>query len=285
MNVLRWQALRAGDNARAILAVDFGEGRREAGFPELIASLPGAEACLVSQFDAGGLAALHAESGVTPQRLRRAVDGWSDSVADLDTHPVAVLSYCAGASLACLIADRLAARGARPAVVMLDPLVVVPDSLLGRFAEAVYGLTGLLSDDLVEATVAGAAAEVRADPDPSGARLSACAERLSERYAAVVYRACEEADLGDDLAQELHEHFTNVLRYQALAGSVPAHEIWSPGAARDTTVFVSREHHLVPPLPAATAMFDAGRAEFLARPELAVAVAGVVARSAAPATP
>jgi hypothetical protein len=284
MNVLRWQTLRdARDSARAVLAVDFGEGRREAGFPELIANLPGAQACLVSQFDAGDLAKLHADSGVTPQRLWRAVDGWSDSVADL--HPVAVLSYCAGASLACLIADHLAARGARPAVVMLDPLVVVPDSLLGRFAEAVYGLAELLSGDLVETTVAEAAAEVRADPDPSAARLSACAERLSQRYAAVVYRACEEADLGDDLARELHEHFTNVLRYQALAGAVPAHEIWSPDTGRDTTVFVSKEHHLVSPLPAATATFDVGRAEFLALPELAVAVAEVVARSAAPATP
>lgn len=280
MTSVRWHQLRHGDPAHTILAVDYGEGRREAGFPELASSLPAPGAVLATQFSPAGMAELARSGTADPEIVRAAIRGWADELlAGSGAVPRAVMSYCAGAAPACVLADQLAALGVSVPVIMLDPLVAVPEFLLGRFVEAARGLAAILGDAAVETAVREAALETRKTTETSGRTVAECAESLSARYRTIVFQACDEAELGDEAAEELSAHLAGVLHYQAVTALAVTDDLWRPSTDRQMSVLLSQEHPDTAPFPAATTRFDIDRDSFLTDPALAAAVSAIIAKA------
>lgn len=271
--VASWRRLRHGDGPVALM-VDYGEGRREAGFPELAENLDGTATLLATSFDPAGVQALAVAATTDPSALGAEITRWTDALPS-GTPPTVVLGYCAGVSLACLIADRLSGGTPVP-VVMLDPVVVTSEFLLRRYGEAAFGFVGLLPEDQIWADVHAAAAQIRSDPAATPTALVGCAGALSRRYRELVGTACEAAGLEDESADDLHAHLAAVLHYQALTGTSVSPDVFG-ARQRPGRVLCSRNHVIIEPLRGPDMVFDVGRVEFMADRRLAAAVAAIIA--------
>ncbi|NBE84047.1 hypothetical protein [Micromonospora rubida] len=211
MNNPMWHTLRVGTGSEIVLVVDFSAdaGREAAGFSDLVPLLP---------------------DRYTVQATRRTTwtddaDGTVDptarlqewlSTADLfGPEVVAVLGYCAGCRLSVAFADRIAGP-IPPAVVLFDPLPVVPQSLWQEYAKAVTQLAPGLGEAVVDQATERARAEAEA---ATGA--GELARWLSGSYADLAPRGCEELGIDVEFAEQLISRLTGYLRYLAIAAAAP----------------------------------------------------------------
>ncbi|MEV7327462.1 hypothetical protein [Micromonospora sp. NPDC093244] len=261
-----WRVLAPGPSDRVLLAVDFGPGRREAGFGDLVANLAPEPVVWETVFAAqtGDLVA-----GTDPDRC---LNRWLDDVADAGLEVSGVLGYCAGGTLARQAAGLLRTRGLpEPPVVLLDPNDVDGALIQDLFATSVEGYAGLLSDDEIRDALAAAEGFTGTlGPDIGRQSPTALAEAmrgLQAVYDEVVHTVCRMLDADDEVGREFSERFSAFLGYLVTAGRA--------GAARGgaETVIVSERHDLPAGFGVADHRLRVPRATLLADPTVARLVA------------
>lgn len=224
-----WDTLRVGTGSEIVLVVDFSAdtGRETAGFGDLVPLLPDrytVQAPLRSAWTDG-------EDGTVGPTAR--LEQWLSTAAQFGPEVVAVLGYCAGCRLSAAFADRIASPTA-PVMVFFDPLPVLPQSLWQEYAKAVTQLAPGLGDSVVGQAIEHA--RVQADATTS---IDELARWLSDSYADLAPRGCEELGIGAEFAEQLVSRLARYLRYLAIAAAAPL----SPGSS---PALVLRSHDPVP---------------------------------------
>ncbi|MGI5212797.1 hypothetical protein [Plantactinospora sp. CA-290183] len=241
--------------------MDFGPGRREASFADLAGALGPGPTILEPIFD-----------GARDDLLRRPVAehiaGWAADLRDRGRPVVGLLGYCAGAALACGLADELAYSAAveAPVVVLLDPLVIDSAGLYANFETAVESFADVVDPDEMAGVRAEALAAARApgaldDPATTVATIAAGYER-------VVTASSDLLGLDDELAEQFTDYFELYLSYLALAAQAGV-----KGSRPPRTVVLTSAEHTAPDGWAADEVFGVSREDLLADPAVAVAVA------------
>ncbi|MGX7674009.1 hypothetical protein [Plantactinospora sp. DSM 117369] len=231
-----WRLLRPGAGP-GLLAVDFtpAQARAGAGFTDLARLLP--EPYPVWGTEEAGWRHVVAASVDSPAG---GLDVWLDRDLPVTGGTAGILGYCAGGTLACALARRLADRyGVAPPVVLFDPVEVTAETLYDQFGTALDGLAAALPAAEVRAAREAARAEVRTRPE-----LSRLAGRLSERYAALAQPACAGQGVPPSIADQLCARIDTYLRYLLLSAAAPPD---SPGPA----LIVLSAGHEPPPIPGA----------------------------------
>jgi hypothetical protein len=203
MSTRAWRLLRAGDDAPAVLCVDYSQtqARAEATFHDLATALP-------ARYPVWGT-----DEGA-----------WRDE--DLPAEPVAeiagILGFCAGASLACALADRVARRtGPPPPLVLFDPWAVTAAALLHEFGRAVEGVAAGVAPERLDAAKAEVRELLSDYADRSGPRLAPLADALADHYAALARPACAAQRVPERIVDQLCARTRGFLDYLVRSASVP----------------------------------------------------------------
>lgn len=264
-----WRVLTPGPSDRVLLAVDFGPGRREAGFSELVANLAPGPVVWEPVF------APQTADPVTGTDPRRCLEGWIDDVTKAGLQVAGVLGYCAGGALARQAAGLLRTSGRpEPPVVLLDPIRVDGALIQDLFATSVEGYAGLLSEGQIRGALAAADGNTRALGPDIGAQppatLAEAMRRLQALYDDVVRTVCDMLDAGEEVAGGFSERFAAFLSYLVTAGRASA------ARGGSETVIVSENHHLPDGFGVEDYRLPATRAALLADPSVARIVAEVL---------
>ena len=195
-----WRRLVDGSDCGVVLCVDFGGSRPEASFDDFAPlSRCGSAIWNVSMPDAGAVDASNPD---------RYLDWWLADPVCGDAPVRAVLSWCAGASLAGALVDRIERIGGRrPPLVCVEPATAGSELMRFEFDEAMKRLSEYLPLDDVDATASAAD-----EGSPSVARL---AVTLAGHYAAAVKACFAELGIDDDLGDEMQAQFASYLDYLA----------------------------------------------------------------------
>jgi hypothetical protein len=243
---LRWRVLRDGTPETAI-AFDYDNGRKQAGFADLAELLPGDHTLLELEF---GEADGAGDRPLDPEVLCRNV------LADLRAHGRslgAALGYCAGAGLACLLAQMAAESGSGCRVVLLDPLLLDSSALARAYASSVEAIRTSLDDSDYRAALDGGERVL-----PGGSltaeqwhRMPAIIDALSANYAWAVRRSGAmsgvPAELREQMAEveaELVSCFTTYAAYLATTMAVDLGASWSADRRRPPVVLASQAHEI-----------------------------------------
>ena len=229
-----WRAI-AGDGAALILAVHFDAGTGGPGFADLAAHLDG---CRPGPVGFRLFETLPPRSGGAFQRESEPVayvGRWLAEIGSLGPPPVrAVLGYCAGSSLAGVLAARIAQAGlGEPALVLLAPERVDAAVLAAEFISATDSLAARLTPgELAEvrratdeardqAVKAGGRTDEahgprdQADEARGGAEtsLAPVAAALDGAYRAAVRAACGRLSVAPAVERQLCDRFARYLGY------------------------------------------------------------------------
>ena len=233
-----WRVLAPGSSDRVLLAVDFGPGRREAGFSDLVANLAPEPVVWEPVFTP------QTADPITGTDPRRCLSRWLDDVTNAGLEVCGVLGYCAGVALARQAADLLRTSGLpEPPVVLFDPSHVDGALVHRLFATSVEGYAELLSEDQIRAALAAADGCTGAlGPDigtQPPAVLAEAMRRLQDLYDGVVHTVCDMLDAGEEVGHGFSERFAAFLSYLVTAGRA--------GAVRGgTATVIASEHHELP---------------------------------------
>lgn len=253
MDIPGWNTLRVGTGDQVVLVVDFSAeaSRLTAGFADLVPLLPERYTVRAPQ------RTTWTDHPDDPPTAR--LDAWLAGAGQVGAEVVAVLGYCAGCRLAAAFADRVAGP-TPPAVVLLDPLPVLPQTLLHEYEEAVGRLAPGLDPDVVARAVTTARDHANTDAD-----LDELAGWLGRAYATLAVEGCRELGIDDEFAEQVVARLTGYLRYLTIAAVAP------PSGNAPALVLRSNE-----PLPAVLARehptarrLDVPRAELLGNRETA----------------
>lgn len=264
-----WRVLAPGPSDRVVLAVDFGPGRREAGFSDLVANLAPEPVVWEPVF------APQTADPVTGTDPHRCLSQWLDDVTNAGLEVCGLLGYCAGGALARQAAALLRTSGLpEPPVVLLDPSHVDGALIQELFATSVEGYAGLLSDDQIQAALAAADGYTRPlGPDIGTQPPAALAEAmrgLQAVYDDVVHTVCDMLDAGDEVGHGFSERFAAFLSYLVTAGRASA------AHGGTATVIVSEHHHLPDGFGVEDHRLPVSRAALLADPAVARLVAAAL---------
>ncbi|MFF7635951.1 hypothetical protein ACFZB9_22810 [Kitasatospora sp. NPDC008050] len=271
-----WRILRAGaltDEAGApgsVLAVDFGQSRSDAGFPELMAHLDTPWTVLETVSLATGLADRDA---LVPDVY---LTGWTRELAGRAEPVRAVFGYCMGSSLALALARWLAARQEHaPVVILFDPEHPAAETLCAQFDLVVEGL----AEELGAAELAGARARARRVTDDSTDPVRTAAA-LAELYHELAVLAFTRAELEEEMAAEAADRFGNFLAY-LVAAHLAAEAPWTPEhvAVLSATPGGAARHAVT------RHSFDVPRQDLLRRPEVGRILSELLGGNAAQAAP
>lgn len=265
-----WRVLDPGPSDRVLLAVDFGSGRREAGFSALVANL--ASNAVVWQ---PGFVPQTGDpiEGTDPDGCVR---GWLEDVRDAGLEVCGVLGYCAGAALALRAAELVRGSGqGDPAVILFDPGRVDGEVIQELFVTSAEGYAELLPPKRIEAAVSAAASitgSLRKDIGRRPAGTIADAMRdLQQVYDGVVRDACVALGADEEVGKGFSGRFAAYLSYLITAGRAGAF----PTDSGKPVVVVSRNH--VPDgFGVESHRFPVPRTELLADPAVARVVAEVL---------
>jgi len=288
-----WRALKRGDDRRTILAVDFRQARSGSGFEEFAANYP--DATEVWQIDED----LWLEPpSLAPAGVPALVDTLFSAVGGLaeSRRVIAVMAYCAGASLACALADRIAESGLpAPYVVLFDPFDVDAQVLRYSLRTALESFASDLdAEDLkrIEASVDQPLPDEGPGGVPSGGStgdsvlvsgdgragdLARLAGRIARAYHDLMSLAAASFDLPSELVQELGDTFVAYLRYLVVCGSSPT------GYRQGPTLVVLSEGQEPLPLPDSRQLrFGVTAVELLGDPAVMDGVRGSLAAGGSP---
>jgi hypothetical protein len=216
-----WKTLAApGGVPATVLAIDFdATGRQEARFSDLVANMTTAD--------------YEIRESVPPAAATTAADYveyWGRPLEGERTQVHALLGYCAGAVYAAALADRISAwQDREPKLLLFDPEVSVPQTLVWQF----YKVVGIMSTLLSEREV-GAARErarlafERAEP------LGVLRDVLVGLVREIGEPAFTRAGLDAARRAELLGVFDDFMRFLALAGELSPLARW-----RSAVVFSS----------------------------------------------
>ncbi len=267
-----WRILAPGTDDRVLVAVDFGPGRREAGFAELVANLgPGPavwQPVFLPQSD-------DPVNGTDPDACVRE---WLDDLRDAGLEVSGVLGYCAGSALAVRLADLIRETCPRePAIVLLDPGRVDGAVVQEHFVSSARAYAEVLPPERIQAAVTAAARvtdSLGTDvAERSAGELADAMRELQRLYDDVVRSVCEALDAGDDVGASFSTRFAAFLSYLTTTGRAGVH----PAKCGNVTVVVSEEHRLHDGFGVADHRVPVSRAALLADPSVARTVTEAVA--------
>jgi len=257
-----WHRLQSGTaDGGTVLTVDFGGGRPEAGFPDLLERLP-ADLTVLAAVPPGRIVRDLAE-------VSQQLAGWRDAVPRADGRVVAVLGYCAGASIATCLARELASRLGPQKLVLLDPLRATPRLL----QEAYRASAGTFSEMLDQPLGTRTAAPAVPHPDDghragAGDAMVRLAGQLGADYAEAAERVGTELSLDAALVDDLVMRFHRYLSYLAVAGVAAETQLDAAeptGPSPPTLTITSADHPNGAAPPAGRHVgFDVPRAGLLA---------------------
>lgn len=263
-----WRLLRPGSGQGVVLSVDFtlARVRAQANFGDLARLLPEGPAVWGT-----GETCWPAASGNPTDQLEH----WLRRSRDFGGEVRAVLGFCAGASLARALADRLTGGGdPAPAVILLDPVAANAQTMIDQCDVAVRRI----------AAPPGGPSSGAVLPDPpelpDAVDLDVLATLLTERYAAVAAPICAAQGVPPAITEQLCQRVETNLRYLALCATA------DPPATAPALLVFSRDH--VPPAGmrgGREVRLDVGQNELLADADVALAVAGALAGDLAAGRP
>lgn len=264
-----WRVLAPGPSDRVLLAVDFGPGRREAGFGDLVANLAPELVVWEPVFEQ------QTADPVTGTDPHRCVSRWLDDAANAGLEVCGVLGYCTGSALARQAAGLLRTSGRpEPPVLLFDPVIVDGALIQDLFVMSVEGYEGVLPDEEIQASIAAAGEFTRAlGPDigrqPPGA-LADAMRGLQSVYDGVVHTVCDMLEAGDEVGRGFSDRFAAFLSYQVTAGRADATQGGTP------TVIVSERHRQPGGYGVEDHRLPVSRTALLADPEVARIVAAAL---------
>jgi hypothetical protein len=244
-----------------VLIVDFSAdaGRQTGSFSDLVPLLPSRYTVWAPHHDTWG------DPTETDPAARRAE--WLAGADRFGPDVVAVVGYCAGYGLAAAYADHLA--GPKPPVlILLDPLPVLPQTLLYEYVEAVYQLASVLQPEVVGRAVEWAEERARQEND-----LLTLARHLTASYAGLAADGCRELGIETEFSEQLVGRLSGYLSYLVIASTAP------PPRNSPALVLRSREPlsaALAEPYPDAQQL-NISRADLLRSQEVADMVTRVLA--------
>jgi hypothetical protein len=252
--------LREGTDSRAIVAMDFGPGRRAASFADLARELGPGPALLQPVFDS-------TNGDLLKHTAAEHITAWVDDLLRRDLRLVGVLGYCAGSSLAWTLAGTFAERkGTRPPVVLLDPQLIDGAALYANFESAVESFADVTEP--TEMAKVRALAHAAISEDPALGDPATLVSTVAAAYERVVSGAAEQLGGDDELTEQFTAHFCSYLSYLALTAQVCAAQ---PSAPQDAVVLASAGFQL-PPGWHSSSVFPVAPEDLLADPGVAGAV-------------
>ena len=267
-----WRILGDRSAGRALLAVDFGPGRPEAGFADLAGNMSLDAVVMAPVFEpaSGDLA-----GDTDPaRRVRR----WLADVRERGLTVHGVLGYCAGGALACLAADLAREAGCGdPGVVLLDPSWVTGRAVHSLFVSSVETYAELLPQERCQAALDVAERVCATLGDDltavSSSTVFEAMRRLREEYDSLVQLTCDLLEADEEVGREFSDRFSSFLTYLVTAGRVDRSIVSHRRDDAALTVFVSTDHRLDDGFGSPTERFAVSRNDLLADPTLAKAVA------------
>jgi hypothetical protein len=267
-----WRILTTGDDDQGIvLAVDFDvTGRVEARFSDLAKNLDTGYAIW--------------ETVPPPVRTDQTwtgsdyVNHWARQAGQPGLQVRALLGFCAGSVYAAALAGRISqAQGARPLLLLFDPELSVPQTLLWQFLKIVGFMSGTIPAD--EAAALREAGQRAFETSPTVGGLQAALVRLLRERGESAF---ERAGLDQRLRGELLDIIDSCLCYLAAASEIDPLSQWRSAVAigssspmsglrgmrlAGTEVSVAREINVT-----------ADHATMLADPQVAAAVCDLLGR-------
>jgi hypothetical protein len=243
-----WRVLRQGDGQDIVLCADFRHPRGERTFADLADAVSGPAGFMVTALPWDELPSADLDAAL--DALVAEVPGGSQVRA--------VLGYCAGASLACAVAERLVAAGApAPHLMLVEPHVVTNTLLHEEFMSAIEGLAeGLSAEEL-------SAARVRVADVPTGHDVAAGAARLAGVFDELARLVFDRLGIDEELAGDLSVRFRRYLNYLLVCERLPI-----DCSSMESTVVVSRGHRPPEPLAARAFHVDGPRGDLLLAPDV-----------------
>ncbi|MFD0967326.1 hypothetical protein [Plantactinospora endophytica] len=271
MTGLRWRVLR-DDGPDVVVAFDFANGRKEAGFADLAELLPGGRTLLEFEFGGGDVR----DRPLDPTALCRMV---LDDLLTDGRRLTATLGYCAGAGLACLLATLAKDTAAHDCrVVLFDPLVLGSGAVVRNYETGVEGLRPAVDESDYRAALAVGRRVVSSAE--RAYRLPEMIDELTSGYARLVRRSGERAGLPEEFRDQMVEveaelvsHFASFLAYLATATAVDFGRSWHTDLPSPPVVFASEEHDMPAEFaPLLRRSFDVPRASLLSDSRVAAMV-------------
>jgi hypothetical protein len=210
-----WRTLTASEHPQGlVLAVDFDvTGRVEARFSDLVPKL--------------GIEDAVWETVPPPVRAERAwtggeyVDHWAQAVEQAGLPVRALLGFCAGSVYAAALAARISQVQAPPLLLLFDPELSVPQTLLWQFFKIVGFMSGTIP--AAEATALREAGQRAYDECAQVGELQAALSRLLRERGEVAFA---QAGLDRRLRGELLDIIDSCLCYLAAASQLDPLDQW-----------------------------------------------------------
>ncbi|ASW55693.1 hypothetical protein [Plantactinospora sp. KBS50] len=260
------------DAERIILAVDFdATGRPEARFSDLAARLK--VDCAFWETTPPGLDVERTASGPAY------IEHWWAAFQRRPRPVAAVMGFCGGAVYAAALSERVAAwQGSEPQLLLFDPEIAVPQTLVWQFHKIVGYLAGVLPAEDIQR--AQQAAQDLYDGDASMVEMCEALVTLTLEMGDVAFA---QAGLGKPLRDELMGTFCSFLRYLTAAAELDPLPRWRIATAFQSVTELSGLHAVRTsgiggdgPLVGREIAVDDEHAKLLANDEVAAAVAGLL---------
>lgn len=212
-----WRRIGEGSTDKTILAVDFDStARPEAGFRQFAGLLkPARELWLTMQPDAADTEILSAKAYLDFWRARP--EGRIDTL----------VGYCVGCVFLPALADAIEqAQGERPALLLIDPEVVVTASIYRDFTKAVNAMAILSEEER-----AGAVTEALSVCQTAGDDFAAAAVGVVKLYESTAGKAFETLGLDEETSEDLLGLFRSYVSYLSAAYELKPEAGWASGVA------------------------------------------------------
>jgi hypothetical protein len=207
------------------------------------------------------------------------VDHWMATLSEQAWPVRAVLGFCAGGVYAASLAERIAARqGTEPLLLLFDPEVAVPQTLLWQFQKVVGFMAGVITgDEIAEAR------EVGQRLHDSTSEIGELRDALIKATWDVGEPAFVRAGLAKPLREELLTAFCSFLCYLAAASELDPFPRWKSAVAFSSASPLSglhamRSYGAPADLVGREIAVDVEHAKLLASDEVAAAVAEMLSR-------
>jgi pimeloyl-ACP methyl ester carboxylesterase len=278
MTALGWRRLRDGDSRSIVIGIDFGLGRTEAGLPELSRRLDGDYLLWETLFPA--------PERESDRSVETDPDRWAETVRDhLDAeglHLAGVIGYCAGAALAFKLAERAAAGGRVPGVVLVDPetagIHAIEDRFHSSFLEwSHYAEPGILDQAAPQRVRQAAARAERLAPDDTGHYVSLL-EVVCAEYEAACAALGQSMGLDTEVTDDMSARMRAFSSYLVTSARVTPSELQAMSRRLDHVSLVSAAHE-IPDILLSTEVvrFTASRDDLLESMEVATWIDRVLA--------
>ena len=253
--LLRLRVVSDGTPDEVVLAVDFGRGRAEPDM-SVLAEMLGLRYRFLETVAANGARQAGVDREVAA--LLRGI-GYG--------RVVAVLGYCAGASLASRVASELSDRGSPPTLILFNAEVITSQSLQRQFEAAARPLSeNHVHSAAEESGVGGAIAD-------AATSIVSLADAYTAQYQALAEQAFASHNLPAEIGAELVARFAALMQYLLLAAQAGA--AWR---MLNAVHIVSRDHSVASlSRGSRQERVDAGAAHMLAEPRVADVIRAALA--------